>query len=69
MDQNEDSNRLKAAAQGVGRCRLCKMTDHWSRNCPYKDLIGDDELDNDAGGPGDDRRFFIISLFKTSKSQ
>lgn len=43
--------QLKKGGGGVMRCRFCKQTDHWSVNCPYKDLLDDQQEDAEGGPP------------------
>ena len=41
---------LRERGGGGMHCRHCKMNDHFSVNCPYKDFLGVLE-DDDANGP------------------
>jgi len=51
LEETDDpAKKLREKGGSAMHCRHCKANDHWSVNCPYKDLYPEDDVD---GPPGD----------------
>jgi len=63
--------KLKGAAQNIRKCRYCNSPEHWTPQCPYKDMIegqnalgGDETADSIPGGTPDSRAKMVEDKLK-----